>query len=105
MSPQIQKKPPDHWFKYLGASPSQKDLDGMLDAELQSVFDKKLAQVQHMHVRCLFKGVTYEMLNDPKFIKLARRKLPGLRELYKEFEAAKTLEQRQATLFERDREG
>jgi hypothetical protein len=45
------------------------------------------------------------MLNDPKFIKLARRKLPGLRELYKEFEAAKTLEQRQATLFERDREG
>lgn len=101
--PQIRKNPPDHWFKYLGASPSHEDVSDMLDAELQSVFDKKLAQVRHMHVKCLFKGVTYEMLNDPEFIKLARRKLPGLRELYREFEAAKTSEQRQATLFKDDR--
>lgn len=87
--PQVKKNPPDRWYKHLGPSPMEHDVREMLDVELRGVFDKKLASVQRMHVKCLFKGVTYEMLNDPKFIKLARRKLPGLREFYAEFDAAK----------------
>lgn len=97
--PQVAKSPPEAWHKYLGPSPSQDDVRHMLDAELRSVFEKKLTRVQSMHVKCLFKGVTYEMLQDEKFLAMARRKLPGLKELHREFDAARTAEKEATNLF------
>lgn len=38
----------------------------------------------------MFKAVTYEMLNDPKFGKAVRKALPDLKHLFNEFDAAPT---------------
>jgi hypothetical protein len=42
-----------------------------------------------MKVGLLFKGVTYESLNDPKFIDAAKKVMPHLESLHDEYDAAK----------------
>ncbi len=42
-----------------------------------------------MKVRAIFKGVTYESLKDPEFVRVAREKLPLIEALYKESTAAR----------------
>jgi hypothetical protein len=85
--PKITKSPPTRWHKFLGPSPTPEEVQRMLDTELGQVFDKTSARLDSMHVTKIFKGVTYEMLNDHKFIRLAQKHLPGL-STHREFEAA-----------------
>lgn len=47
-----------------------------------------------MEVKLIFKGVTYELLSDPKFVKVAREKLPTLKQLHEEFETAKAVSEK-----------
>jgi len=42
-----------------------------------------------MSVTAIFKGVTYESLNDAEFMRVASRQIPLLETLHDEFEAAK----------------
>ena len=42
-----------------------------------------------MDVKCVYKDVTYESLNDPEFIRTARAAMPGMKFLHDEFTAAK----------------
>lgn len=98
--PHLAKSPPLEWHKHIGSNPSENDIRGMLESKIQDEFDKKLTRVQHMNVTCLFKDVTLEMLKDSGFIALARKRLPGLQDLYLEYDAARTKqEEEQPTLF------
>lgn len=45
-----------------------------------------------MEVRVLFKGVTYEMLSDLKFIVTVRKAMPTIKFVHEEFDAAKTVQ-------------
>ena len=38
----------------------------------------------------LFKGVTYESLNDPEFMRIAGKKIPSLEVFHEEYEAARS---------------
>lgn len=49
-----------------------------------------------MEVQVIFKAITYEMLNDPKFIQAIHKAIPTLQITHDEFEAARVV---QATLF------
>jgi hypothetical protein len=40
-------------------------------------------------VKAIFKGVTYESLSDPEFMRIAGQKIPSLDRLHEEFDAAK----------------
>jgi hypothetical protein len=42
-----------------------------------------------MKVKAIFKGVTYESLTDPEFMRIASEEIPSLDELHEEFDAAK----------------
>ncbi len=44
--------------------------------------------VEQMRLHCVFKGVTYELLKDKRFVEEATRAVPELGALYEEFQAA-----------------
>jgi hypothetical protein len=44
---------------------------------------------REMEVKLVFKGVTYESLNDPDFVNVAREKIPSLELLHEEYDAAR----------------
>ncbi len=58
-------------------------------SELTEKFGRSDDLFQEMKLRAIFKGVTYELLVDPEFMKVAAEKIPFLDELHEEFEAAK----------------
>ncbi len=44
-----------------------------------------------MKVKAIFKGVTYELLSKPEFMRIASRAIPVLETLHDEFEAARAM--------------
>ncbi len=47
-----------------------------------------------MDVKAIFKGVTYESLSDPEFMRIAGQKISSLDRLQEEFDAAKAEDRR-----------
>lgn len=86
--PSIQANPPTRWTKYLGSSPSKDQVRKMLDDDLSSAFGTAKEIVNEMKVSVIFKGVTYELLNNEEFIKVASAAIPSLESLYQESIAA-----------------
>jgi hypothetical protein len=41
-----------------------------------------------MEMKLIFKGVTYELLYDTEFVRIAQEKIQSFRDLHEEFEAA-----------------
>jgi hypothetical protein len=85
----VLKKPPARWKRDLIRQPSEEDVRCQLDAELKAAFGSVADVFQAMKVNVAYKGVTYELLRDPDFIKTAQRKMPALKVLHEEFLAAK----------------
>ncbi|HZP33638.1 MAG TPA: hypothetical protein VFB23_09790 [Candidatus Acidoferrales bacterium] len=90
--PAVSKKPPARWKRDLGPQPSEEDVRALLDTELKSAFGSVADIFQEMKVNVAYKGVTYELLMDPDFIKKAQAKMPGLKVLHEEFDAAQASE-------------
>ena len=61
----------------------------MLRGELTDAFGHSDDVFQDMSVKAIFKGVTYESLSDPEFMRIARQEIPLLDTLHDEFDAAK----------------
>jgi hypothetical protein len=61
----------------------------MLRSELTEAFGRSDDLFQEMKVKAIFKGVTYESLSDPEFMRMASERIPFLDELHEEFDAAK----------------
>ena len=47
--------------------------------------------------KAIFKGVTYESLNDPEFIRIASEEIPSLELLHDEYDAAKADQSKAST--------
>lgn len=62
--PSVQANPPTRWNKYVGTSPLKDHLRKMLDDELTSAFGTAKSIVSDMKVSVIFKGITYELLNN-----------------------------------------
>jgi len=92
--PSVLRNPPARWNRYLGERPRVHDIERMLREELTEAFGCSDDLFEAMKVKALFKGVTYESLNDPEFMRLASEKLL-VEELHEEFDAAKAAGQQQ----------
>jgi hypothetical protein len=88
LTPSVTANPPERWTNVLGPRPSEAALRGQLDKELAKNFGSVDDLICGMKVKLVFKGVTYELLRDPDFIRTAQAKIPELK-LHEEFDAAK----------------
>jgi hypothetical protein len=93
----VQDNPPERWRKFLGPSSDGSQMIRLLDHELAEAFGSIDDLIADMRVRTAFKGVTYELLSDPEFRRVALGAIPSLAELHEEYDAAKA--SGQATLF------
>lgn len=91
--PGVVANPPDRWRRLLGAYPRADEIERLLRAELKKKFGSAKDICGDMKVTAIFKGVTYESLSDPEFIKVATEAIPSLENLHDEFDAAKAQEQ------------
>ncbi len=92
LAPAVIAQTPDRWKKFLPSNPSEDDIRQVLDCELAEQFGSAEANLKKIDVSLIFKGVTYETLNDPEFVKIVKKKMPILK-LYEEYDAAKEAQQ------------
>lgn len=88
LAPAVIAQTPDRWKKFLPSNPSPDDIRQVLDCELSDHFGTAEMNLKKINVSLIFKGVTYETLNNPKFILTVKKRMPILN-LYEEYEAAK----------------
>lgn len=93
--PALVKRPPEAWIPVTGELPDKDTIRSLLNFELREAFGTAAEMIRHMSVTCQFKGVTYEMLNDPAFMEKARAAFPDLPELHDENVAAVASQQSQ----------
>jgi hypothetical protein len=87
--PTVIRNPPARWNRFLGEPPRDQVIERMLQKELTGAFGRSEDLFADMKVKAIFKGVTYESLNDPEFMRIASEEIPSLDELHEEFDAAK----------------
>lgn len=88
LAPAVIAQTPERWEKFLPPTPSEDDIRQVLDCELTDHFGTAERNLKKIDVSLIFKGITYETLNDPDFIKTVKKRMPILK-LYEEYEAAK----------------
>jgi len=88
--PAVKTSVPDRWKKLLANTnnPSEDDIQSILEHELIEHFGSASEHLKQIELKLLFKGVTYEMLNDEKFIEVAKKNIPTIR-LFDEYDAAR----------------
>jgi hypothetical protein len=67
---------PGRWRRFLGNGASTEALEHLLRSELSEAFGSAKDLFDEMKVKTVFKGVTYESLSDPEFIRVAREAIP-----------------------------
>ena len=85
--PALTADPPDAWRPAPGERPSADAVRRLLDRDLRRCFGTADRLLREMTVRWQFKGVTYEMLSDPKFMDAAMKAFPELERFHEEFDA------------------
>ena len=85
--PAVLRSPPPDWRPLIRPQSRQPDTERLLKSTIAEALDEISRMSQDIKVQHLFKGVTYECLKDPDFIKLAQKHFPKLR-LHTEFTAA-----------------
>lgn len=91
--PSVMKSPPDRWRKYSASSPDPNTIRRLLENEITQASEPPKRLIEDMKLKVVFKGVTYELLSDEKFMETARQALPGLPELHIEYDAARAKNQ------------
>ena len=86
--PALKRTPPEQW-RPLNGDPDPHRLRQLLERELGSAFGRAEHLIGHMHVRTVFKDVTYELLTDDAFMAKARQAVPEMKSLHEEYAAAR----------------
>jgi hypothetical protein len=81
--------PPARWNRYLSSTAKREEVERLLRNELIAAFGSADKVFREMEVKLVFKGVTYESLNDADFIRVAQEKIPSLDLLHEEYDAAR----------------
>lgn len=89
LTPGTLTSPPVRWKRYLGNGARREDIERLLRSELTTAFGSTEKLFREMEVKLVFKGVTYESLNDPDFVSVAREKILSLDLLHEEYDAAR----------------
>jgi hypothetical protein len=85
--PTVRRAVPSQWKKQVVGEMSDEKLRTLLDLALAREFGGAEKHIRAMKVRVVFKGVTFESLTDPEFVKVARDRLPALDQIHREFTA------------------
>ena len=86
--PALKTRPPAEWTLSTGEPLNEQEIEFKLKRELHAAFGNAKGIVEQMRLHCVFKGVTYELLKDKRFVEAATRAVPELGALYEEFQAA-----------------
>jgi hypothetical protein len=86
--PGLAERPPQEMTPSSGERLTKEEVRSELEHVLREAFGTADQLIRGMSVRCTFKGVTYELLNEPDFIEAATRAIPELERFHQEFEAA-----------------
>jgi hypothetical protein len=86
--PALTERPPEEWIPSSREKLDKATVERHLKDDLRAAFGTADRLIGEMSVRCMFKGVTYELLNDPKFVAAANGAVPELQSLHHEFHAA-----------------
>jgi hypothetical protein len=84
--PGVKSSIPERWLKFLGPEPTQEQVMGKLDSELHKIFSRSRLKLRP-RVRLVFKGVTYELLTNPRFSQTVKDAFPGMNVFHDEFDA------------------
>jgi hypothetical protein len=95
----VLNSPPARWRKYIASTPDPDTIRRLLENEIAQVSGTPERLIGEMKLKVVFKGVTYELLSDEKFMETARKALPGLPELHTEYDAARAKD-RKPSLFD-----
>jgi len=87
--PVVAQNPPARWQPFLGGKPAIEEVERLLRKELTKIFGSAADVCEDMSVTTVFKGLTYELLSDAEFIKVAHEAIPSLDFLHDEYDAAK----------------
>jgi hypothetical protein len=87
--PGVLASPPTRWRRFLGGTPNPEEARRLLQSELTKAFGSIEDVIRDMKVKVMFKGVTYESLSSPEFMRVAHEAIPELGLLHEEFDAAK----------------
>lgn len=90
--PAVKAQLPDRWKKFLTQNHTEDDVKQILNRELEEQFGSAEQNLKKIEVTLIFKGVTYETLKDPEFLKIVKKRMPILK-LHEEFDAAKESQQ------------
>ncbi len=86
--PRLKETPPRLW-DWLGQKPTPEEVEDLLDEQLEAAFERSKAGVHAMELRVVNKGVTYELLQDERFMDAVRKAIPELHDLHEEYDAAR----------------
>ena len=92
--PSVAKNPPARWKRFIGEHPTRGAVEDMLRSELTDAFGNSDGVFQNMNIKVVFKGITYELLCDPEFMRIATKELRLQGALHDEFDAAKADQQK-----------
>jgi hypothetical protein len=87
--PSLLKNPPKEWRNSDGSQPKDSILEQWLNDDLLRAFGTAEKLVGKMEVNVLYKAVTYESLQDQKFIEVAKKAFPSLENILDESIAVK----------------
>jgi len=88
LAPGVIANPPTRWKRKLGDNPTDDAIRQMLRREVEAMFGSAESLFNAMEMKLIFKGVTYELLYDTEFVRIAQEKIQSFRDLHEEFEAA-----------------
>ncbi|MEK7584116.1 MAG: hypothetical protein AAB490_02645, partial [Patescibacteria group bacterium] len=91
--PAVLKSPPERWHKYFSSNPDPETIRRLLKNEIVQASGTPERLIGDMKLKIVFKGVTYELLADEKFMETTRKALPGLPELHTEYDTARGKDQ------------
>lgn len=83
--PAVKRKHPERWNKFISATDKRekdKEIEELLFNEISEAFGTAKKLVNEMGASVVYKGITYELLNDLKFIEAAKKALPTMKSLH-----------------------
>ncbi len=87
--PSVEQHVPARWKKDMGQNPKKSDLKKRLEAEISNAFGKSEIYVNDMKAEAVFKNVSYESLQDAKFMASAKKAFPYVDLFHEEYDALK----------------
>jgi hypothetical protein len=87
--PSVKENMPERWLGDIGPNPSDDNLKKQLNMEIKNAFGNVNKLVKPMKVEVVFKGVTYESLQNQEFIEAAKKAFPNKDVFHEEYDTAK----------------